>query len=285
MIPTADILGVTIQGFRKKELLDAIERDFSHGKRARVVTVNNEILMQARRDEAYRRLLTESEYRIPDSTGLTWASAYLAKPLTGPLKWIRAYWRAWWMLVGLLFRPAKYRTVLPETIRGSDLTVDLAELCSKRGYELYLLGAGPGVAVEAARRLQKRFPGLRVTADPADPKPGHESNTIERINRKRARVVLVAYGAPEQEAWIGRNIGSLKAPVAAMGIGGSLDYLAGGVSVRGGGKATPPPEWVRQRGLEWSWRARHPSRWRRIFVALPKFVHAVVRQNLDSTRK
>lgn len=284
MIPTADILGVPVQGFRKKELLEALERDFSQGKRARIVTINNEILMQARDDEAYRKLLVESEYRIPDSTGLTWASAFLAKPLTGPFRWVRAYWRAWWMLVGLLLRPAKYRTVFPETIRGSELTVDLAERCARRGYGLYLLGAGPGVAVEAARRLQERFPGLEVTADPADPKPGHEATAVERINRKQARVVLVAYGAPEQEAWIGRNIRSLKAPVVAMGIGGSLDYLAGGKSVKGGGTAKPPPDWVRQRGLEWSWRGRHPSRWRRIFVALPLFVHAVVRQKLDSTK-
>ncbi|MSU76063.1 WecB/TagA/CpsF family glycosyltransferase [Patescibacteria group bacterium] len=282
MISKANILGVSVQGFQASELLNALRRDLSEGKRAQVVTMTNEMLMAARRDPEHQAVLNHAHYRIADSVGLVWASAFLAKPLMGWFKWLRAYWRAWWMLVGLLFRPKHLQTVLPGVIRGSELTLDLAKLCAEGKHELYLLGAGPGVAVEAARRLQKKFPGLEVTADPSDPKPGHEQTQVERINRKKARVVLVAYGVPEQDQWINRNLEQLSAPVIAMGVGGTLDYLAGGKSLKGGGPAKQPPGWMRKIGLEWLWRLfTQPSRTGRIFMALPRFVHAVVRQKLD----
>jgi N-acetylglucosaminyldiphosphoundecaprenol N-acetyl-beta-D-mannosaminyltransferase len=64
-----------------------------------------------------------------------------------------------------------------------------------------------------------------------------------------------------------------------MGVGGTLDYLAGARSVHGGGKAKPPPSAVRRHGFEWLWRLfTQPSRWRRIMTAFPAFVRAIVRQ-------
>ena len=56
----------------------------------------------------------------------------------------------------------------------------------------------------------------------------------------------------------------------AMGVGGSLDFIAGVIP--------RAPDWMRQRGLEWLYRLlRQPWRWRRM-LRLPRFVLAVRRQ-------
>jgi hypothetical protein len=77
--------------------------------------------------------------------------------------------------------------------------------------------------------------------------------------------VLVAYGAPGQVHWIARNQRELAEMGVrlAIGVGGTLDYLAGRVP------RAPAP--VRAVGLEWLYRLiRQPWRWRRQRV-LPGF--------------
>jgi N-acetylglucosaminyldiphosphoundecaprenol N-acetyl-beta-D-mannosaminyltransferase len=81
----------------------------------------------------------------------------------------------------------------------------------------------------------------------------------------------VAYGHPAQDLWIARNQPILRVPVA-IGVGGVFDYLAG--------EASLAPGWVRRIGLEWLYRLiRQPQRWRRILVAVPLFLWAVIRQS------
>jgi N-acetylglucosaminyldiphosphoundecaprenol N-acetyl-beta-D-mannosaminyltransferase len=85
-------------------------------------------------------------------------------------------------------------------------------------------------------------------------------------------ILFVAFGMPRQERWIARNLDRLPGVRVAVGVGGSLDYLAGA--------ATPPPRVVHAIGLEWLWRlALDPRRWRRQRV-LPHFVLLVLLQRL-----
>jgi len=78
----------------------------------------------------------------------------------------------------------------------------------------------------------------------------------------------VAYGAPQQDLWIARNLTRLNVPVA-MGVGGTFDFIAG--------QAVRAPLWMRRAGLEWLHRLWHePWRWRRM-LALPKFIVLVIR--------
>jgi N-acetylglucosaminyldiphosphoundecaprenol N-acetyl-beta-D-mannosaminyltransferase len=89
------------------------------------------------------------------------------------------------------------------------------------------------------------------------------------VRASRANLLFVAYGAPEQDIWIARNLARSGAAIA-MGVGGSFDYVAG--------RARRAPVWMRERGLDWLWRlARQPWRWRRMLV-LPRFAWLVWRQ-------
>ena len=86
----------------------------------------------------------------------------------------------------------------------------------------------------------------------------------------------MAFGAPRQERWITRNLTNLDIGVA-MGVGGSLDFLAGDVP--------RAPRLLRALGLEWLYRlVRQPWRWRRM-LALPAFAMAALRQVATGRRR
>jgi N-acetylglucosaminyldiphosphoundecaprenol N-acetyl-beta-D-mannosaminyltransferase len=89
--------------------------------------------------------------------------------------------------------------------------------------------------------------------------------------------VLVGLGAPKQERWIHHHRDGL-APAVALGVGASIDFLAGRVP-----RASPL---VARAGLAWAWRlAREPRRlWRRYLVRDPRFVLVLADELLRRVR-
>jgi N-acetylglucosaminyldiphosphoundecaprenol N-acetyl-beta-D-mannosaminyltransferase len=97
-----------------------------------------------------------------------------------------------------------------------------------------------------------------VVADGGDP----TAATALRVGRLAPQVIAAAYGGGRQERFLRDHLGTMRARLG-MGVGGTLDYLAG--------TARRAPSLVRRAGLEWLWRlALEPSRWRRQLV-LPQF--------------
>ncbi len=216
------ILGIRVDDLTLAEAIDAISAAIARGTRCHVITLNPEYVMRARRDDALRAIIDAAALVTADGAGITQAARLARRPLRARLT-------------------------------GNDLTAALAQA----GTPLFLLGAAPGVAEEAAAMLQRQYPRAVIagtwsgSAASADDKEARW-----RINTSGAKVVLVAYGMPKQDHWIARNLPALDAPVA-IGVGGTLDYLAGRVA--------RAPRWMRARGLEWLYRlVRQPSRWPRI---------------------
>jgi N-acetylglucosaminyldiphosphoundecaprenol N-acetyl-beta-D-mannosaminyltransferase len=174
---------------------------------------------------------------MADGIGIVWATRYLGKPA-------------------------------PERVTGTDTLVELAKRFAVQGYRLYLLGAAPGVAEAAGRRLQELAPGLQIAGTYAgSPAPAEKEAILERIRVAQADVLCVAYGAPGQELWIARNLARL--PVAvAIGVGGAYDFISG--------RQRRAPQIMQRAGLEWAYRLyREPWRWRRMLV-LPQFMLKVI---------
>src|SRR3989304_5448244 len=98
-------------------------------------------------------------------------------------------------------------------------------------HPLTLAEAVAHLAEAIARRRAPTPPGFSPReADPA---------LLARIRRAAPDILLVAFGAPRQEDWMRRYGASLSVPVT-MGVGGTLDVLAGrtgGGRRRGGGRA------------------------------------------------
>ena len=77
----------------------------------------------------------------------------------------------------------------------------------------------------------------------------------------------MAYGAPNQDKWIARNLPRLHVKMA-MGVGGSLDFVAGVIP--------RAPQTFQRFGLEWLYRL-YLQPWRILrMMRLPRFVLAVL---------
>lgn len=148
----------------------------------------------------------------------------------------------------------------------------LCEICGRLNQPIALLGAMPGVAEEAARRLEEHYPGLRVVYHHDGYfSPEEEPAIVAAIREARPAVLFVAMGIPKQEKWIHRHMDELQVPVC-MGVGGSLDVIAGRVK--------RAPAWMQRWGLEWLYRtALEPRRLPRL-AALPRLFFMSLRTAL-----
>ena len=237
MPPTqARVLGVRVDCLDMAAALDRIEEFVDLGGHHQVATVNPEFVMSAQNDREFFKVLESADLCLADGTGIVWAARRQGCDLAGP-------------------------------VPGVDLIQPLAAMCARRGFRLFLLGAAPGVAADLAARLHQELPTLEVAAHPGSPDPSFDDETVRLIRAHRAQVLLVAFGAPKQDLWIGRLKDRLGVSVA-IGVGGAFDYLTG--------RVPRAPVWMRRAGLEWLHRlANQPWRIRRM-VVLPTYAIKVL---------
>lgn len=151
----------------------------------------------------------------------------------------------------------------PERVAGSELVPRIASACAEAGRSVFLFGAAPGIAEAAARRLEAENPGLRVAGTYAPPlhfeqDPAALEAALGAVREAAPDVLFVALGAPRQERFIQAHASELGAR-AILGIGGSLDMLAGRV------RRAPPL--VQRMGAEWLWRlVQEPRRLARRYL-------------------
>lgn len=234
------VLGVPVDAVTYGSWLAQIDNWISGKTGAKqVCTVNPEFIMIAQRDAIFFHILNRAAICVPDGVGLLWASRLLGSRL-------------------------------PQRVTGSDGVPLIARYAAERGWRVFFLGAAEGIAGRAADILKQRHPALIVAGVYAGSPAGDEEDAIvARVNASDADILFVAYGAPGQDKWIARNLPRLDVAMA-MGVGGSLDFIAGAVP--------RAPRWMQDLGLEWLFRLlRQPWRARRMF-RLPRFVFAVLRQ-------
>lgn len=209
-----------------------IETMIECGRSHHVVTLNLDLLWWARRDAAFLQAIRTADLNGADGVPLIWLSKLAREPL-------------------------------PERINGTDLVWALADLSQRRGYRLFLMGAGPGVAADAVERLRAHHPRL-VLAGVYSPPMGEwdqrvNDEILAKVVEAAPHILLVGLGSPRQEVWIHNNLEALGVSVC-VGIGGSFDLIAG--------RVPRAPQWMQRSGLEWLHRlCSEPRRlWRRYVV-------------------
>lgn len=129
------------------------------------------------------------------------------------------------------------------------------EILKLNKYKVFFLGGEDDVA----QKMTLKYGGSYDKGEKNIKIPQRNSEIINKINKFKPDILLVAYGAPWQEKWLYANRHLLNAKVC-IGVGGTFDYLTG--------KKSLPPEWVSKLGLEWLWRAIHnPRHWPRALRA------------------
>ena len=164
--------------------------------------------------------------------------------------------------IGVVKGAAMLGTPLKGRVPGIEFAGGLMEKMAEKGLSLYLLGAKPGVAEQAAEKLTARYPGLRI-AGTHDGYFKEDGPVVQAIADSRADAVFVCLGAPKQELWMRKN-GPATGARLLCGLGGSLDVFAGVVE--------RAPKFWSDHGLEWFYRlCREPKRIGRM-MKLPLFL-------------
>lgn len=247
-----EVLGVRVDPVSVERLHAEIVRAAREDRRALILNANAHCLNLCHRDPELRAFMNRADVVFCDGAGVMLAAR---------------------MLGGRI----------PERITYADWVWQLAALCEAEGLSLHFLGARPGVAAIAARRLEERFPELRIAGvrhGHFDHAAGSEENgaVIEEVNAANPDVLLLGLGMPTQERWLMENRGRLNVRVALTG-GAVFDYVSG--ELRRG------PRFLTDNGFEWLARlVIEPRRlWRRYLVGNTLFVLRVVRQRMVESRK
>ena len=244
-----EVLGIPVSVATESTIRGAIDDAVLSrpSKCLHIVTLNPEYIMAARKDPDFAYAIRRAGLITADGIGVKLA-AQLNQ--TGNLKIDR--------------------------MTGVDLLRYLAKVSAISEAPLFLLGAGPGVAGDAARVLQAGQPGARIagwwsegSANQAD-----DAAALEHIRASGAKTLAVAYGGRGQTTWIERNLDALTAADIriAVGVGGAFDFVSG--------RVPRSPQWMQNLGLEWLYRLlKEPWRWRRQ-LALPIFALLVIKARI-----
>ncbi len=117
------VLDVPVHPVTSIEAMALIKDFMSQSWVHQIATVNPEFVMAAQRDAEFHRILNQADLCLADGVGMLLAARWLGQPLA-------------------------------ERVAGSDIVYQVAGLAAENGWSLFLLGAGPGVAEDAATRFQ-----------------------------------------------------------------------------------------------------------------------------------
>ena len=215
---TVVVFGIPFSNVSFADTVEWVRQRVRSRRPAYIATANMDFLMQAWRDPELQRILLEADLVVADGIPIVWLSRMLGHPLK-------------------------------ERVTGSDLVPLFAELAAREGFSIYGLGGAPGVAEKATAKLAERYSGLRVAGCYSPPKADilemDNAGILARLATADPDILLVAFGSPKQEKWVNLHIRRWKVPVS-IGIGGSLDFLAG--------TQKRAPRWVQRLAFEWLWR-------------------------------
>ncbi len=253
------LLGIRIDKYSKNQLLQLVKEAVVEGKKLHIVTLNTELLIASKSNKKLKEIINNSSIVIPESSGLYLADNYLTSNAKPSL--IRLVSSGVKTILGT-------RGSLPERTTGVDLGYSIASLSEKFGYKLLLLGGQNEAAKVAAEGLKNLFPKLKVKGIYGGRFGLDDRKIFEQVQRYNPDVIFVGFGVPKQEYWIAENLDKISAKVA-IGVGGTLDFMAG--------KVPRAPKMVRNLGLEWAFRlAVQPWRIKRQ-LALIKFIKVLLR--------
>lgn len=262
MQKTINILEIPFANTTLEKTTDFIIRTIRNGEKGYICTPNPEMLLEAQKNQSFKKILQQSLLNIPDGIGILWAATHIHRK-SSKIK-------ALFTLPLIIFKPDYFKHVLQQRVTGADLVQSVLNKASENKIRCFFLGAEKGIAKKAANNMKKKYPKLSIVGTYAgSPHPNEQKSIINMINKSKADLLFVAYGAPAQEQWIAKVLPSLKTVSVALGIGGTFDFIAG--------KRKRSPRWMQKIGLEWLYRLiQEPSRWKRIYNATIRFPYTII---------
>lgn len=232
----------------------ALVVDWAHqeGRGARYVCVTGvHGVIEAQRDDSFRRILNTSSLNVPDGMPMVWAGKWAGFPEMG-----RVY--------------------------GPDFMLEICKQSAGRGLKHFFYGGNDGVAENLAAILQRTYPGLSVAGTHCPPfrslTEQELDDVIRKINAATPDIVWIGLSTPKQERWMSSMVNRIDRGVL-LGVGAAFDYNTGTL--------LRAPRWMQNYGLEWLYRLMQEPRrlFKRYLKNNPIFVMLIVAQLLGFRRR
>ena len=173
--------------------------------------------------------------------------------------------------MGIVFAARLFGIRVPERVTGVDLMTEVLRLCAREHYRAYFLGAKPDVLQRALQNAERMFPGIEFAgAHHGYCGKDQESAVVQEIREAKADCLFVGMPTPAKELFLTTYRDDLDIPFI-MGVGGSIDILAGSVK--------RAPLWMQNCGLEWLFQTMQEPRrmWKRYLTTNTAFLVIVAK--------
>jgi len=236
-----NVLGCPIDCLDMDETVARCDELIQTREPARQTSMNAAKLVAMRRDPELRVHVSRSQIVNADGQAVVWAARLLGERV-------------------------------PERVAGIELMFGLLALAERKGYSIFVLGARRQVLETAISEIRLRFPAVHISGYRDGYFDDRETPAVlDEIRSAGPDILFVAMSSPRKDYFVDVAAEQLGVPFA-MGVGGSIDVIAGVVK--------RAPSWAQRGGLEWLFRlAQEPRRLaRRYAVTNAVFIWLVLRE-------
>jgi N-acetylglucosaminyldiphosphoundecaprenol N-acetyl-beta-D-mannosaminyltransferase len=243
------VLGVGVNAVQIPDVVAQMENWISERGECHFIAVTGmHGVSEAQHDPGFKKILNSADLVVPDGMPLVWLGR-------------------------------RHGHQLRRRVYGPEL---MQTFCSITGAEHrhFLFGGLPGVAASLGEVLKEKH-GVNVVGEyspPFQPLSDEEDEEIlAMIHSVKPDVLWVGLSTPKQERWMYEHRPKLRVPVV-VGVGAAFDLNSG--------RSRQAPRWMREHGLEWSFRLfQEPRRlWRRYLIYGSEFLWNVASEILWSRK-
>jgi N-acetylglucosaminyldiphosphoundecaprenol N-acetyl-beta-D-mannosaminyltransferase len=249
-IKRVNVLGVGLSAINLDSALAAISDAIQKKTKGYICVTGVHGVMEAQGDESFRGILNRAFLNTPDGMPMVWV---------GRLRGFREMRRVY----------------------GPDLMNLVCDWSRKNSVTHFFYGGAEGVAQELKRKLEQKFPGLKIVGAYTPPfrplNATEESDLIRQIAALKPDIIWVGLSTPKQEKFMAQYWQKLDGTLM-FGVGAAFDFHAG--------RVRQAPRWMQRCGLEWFFRlCCEPKRlWRRYFKNNPVFAWKIFWQLLGVSK-
>ncbi len=232
-----EIFGIKFNNLDLDEALQKIKSFLENRKQHYIVLPYSEFIIRAQQDKEFRKILNEADLCLCESRGLWFSLRFLGKELK-------------------------------KNIYGVDLILALSQKLKIQNKKIFLFGGKEKVVKKTGDKLGECIVGTEHGYQDLD-------KVVEKINKVKPDILLVALGSPKQEKWIYYNLKKMPSVKVAIGVGGAFDFISGYIK--------RAPKFMQDIGLEWLWRLIvQPHRFKRIYNGVIKLGCLILKEKISS---
>ena len=213
-----DVLGVGISALNLESAKRTILERLKRREKGYICVTGVHGVIEAQDDSKFRNILNQSFLTTPDGMPMVWIS------------WLR-----------------KHHEV--DRVYGPDLMLEMAQATQDGKYTHFLYGGRPGIAELLQKRLEERYPGIRIVGTYTPPfgplSSEQEGELRERFQRLKPDMTWVGLSTPKQERFMSDYLSRLDTTVMC-GVGAAFDFHSKVVK--------QAPRWIQRSGFEWLYR-------------------------------